>query len=50
MGLERSDFLGCIVVLDTELEVVRAANNPSLAGNEASSSHGDIGEFEGFNN
>ena len=50
MGLERSDFLGCIVVVDTELEVVRTANNPVLAGNEASSSYGNIGEFEGFNN
>lgn len=50
MSLERRDLLGRIVVVNTELEVVRTANNPVFAGNEASSSYGDIGEFEGFNN
>ena len=49
MGLKGCDLFGGIVVVDTKLEVIRAANDPVLAGNEATSSHRNIGEFEGFN-
>ena len=49
VGFEGCDFLACIVVIDTELEVVAAADNPVLTADEATCSHGDIGEFEGFN-
>lgn len=50
MSLEGRDLFGGIIVVDTELEVIRTANNPVLAGNETTGSHGDISELEGFNN
>ena len=49
MGLKGCDLFGGIVVVDTELEVIRTADDPVLASNEATSSHRNIGEFEGFN-
>lgn len=50
MSLEGCDLFRGIVVVDTELKVIRTANNPILAGNETTGSHGDIGELEGLNN
>jgi hypothetical protein len=47
--LKRCDLLACVVVVDPQLEVIAAANNPVLARNEATCSYGDIGEFEGLN-
>lgn len=49
MRLERCDLLACVVVVDSQLEVIAAANNPVLARNEAACSYGNIGEFEGLN-
>jgi hypothetical protein len=46
--LEGGDFLGGVVVVDAELEVVTAADDPVLAGYEASRADGNIGQFEGF--
>lgn len=48
MGLELRDLLGGIVVEDTDLKVVRAYDNPVLAGNEATGADGDIGNLERF--
>lgn len=45
---ERGDFFGSVIVVDTELEVIGAANNPVLPRNESTSADGDIGEFERF--
>lgn len=50
MSLEGCDLLGGIVVIDSQLEVIRTADDPILARNEASSPNRDIGEFEGFDN
>ena len=49
MRLERCDLLACVVVVDSQLEVIATANNPVLARNEAACSYGNIGEFEGLN-
>ena len=45
---EGGDLLGGVVVVDTELEVIRPANNPVLPRNESTGTNGDIGELEGF--
>lgn len=45
---EGGDLLGGVVVVDTELEVVAAADDPVLAGDETAGSDGDICEFERF--
>jgi len=47
---EGCDLLGGIVVVDAQLEVVRTADDPVLAGNETTGSDRDIGELERFNN
>lgn len=47
---ERGYLFRGIVVIDAKLEIIRAANDPILAGNEAPSSYGNIGEFKGFDN
>ena len=49
MRLERCDLLACVVVVDSQLEVIAAANNPVLARNEAACSYGNIGELKGLN-
>lgn len=49
VSLEGRDLLGGVIVVDAQLEVIRSANNPVLAGNEATGSYGDIGELECFN-
>lgn len=46
--LEVGDFLRGVVVEDAELEVVAAADDPVLAGDEAASAHGDVGQLEGL--
>ena len=50
MRLERGYLFGGIVVVDAKLEIIGTADDPILAGNEAPSSYGDIGEFKGFDN
>lgn len=45
---EGGDLLAGVVVVDAELEVIAAADDPVLAGDEATCSHGDVGEFEGL--
>jgi hypothetical protein len=45
---ERRDFFGSVVIVDTELEVIRTAYNPVLPRNESTGTDGDIGEFECF--
>lgn len=50
VSFERCDLLRCIVVVDAELEIVGAADDPVLAGNESSRSHRDIGKFKSFDN
>lgn len=49
MGLEGCDLFRGVVVVDTELEVVGAANNPVLARDKATGTDGKIGEFERLN-
>lgn len=48
VSFEGGDLLGGIVVVDTELEVIRAANNPVLARNESTGTNRDIGKLECF--
>ena len=48
VGFEGGDFFRSVVVVDAELEVVAAADEPVLAGDEAAGSDGDVGELEGF--
>lgn len=50
VSFEGRDLLGGVVVVDTELEVVRTANNPVLAGDETAGSYGDIGKLKSFDN
>ena len=50
MRFEGGDLLGGIVVVNTELEVIRTTDNPVLTGDKTTGSHRDIGKFEGFNN
>lgn len=48
MRFEGRDLLGGVVVVYSELEVITSAHNPVLAGHEATSANGDIGELEGL--
>ena len=48
VGFEGGDFLGGVVVVDAQLEVVGAADDPVLAGDEAAGAHGHVGELEGL--
>ena len=48
MSLEGCYLFGGVEVVDSNLEIIRAADNPILAGDEAASSHRYIGEFERF--
>ena len=48
MSFEGGDLFGGVVIVDTELEVIRTADNPVLPRNESTGTNGDIGEFEGF--
>lgn len=46
VGFEGGNLLGCVVVVDAELEVIAATHNPVLAGDEATRSYGNIGQFK----
>ena len=46
VGFEGGNLLGGVVVVDTELEVITAADDPILTGDEAAGSDRDIGELE----
>lgn len=48
VSFECGDFFRGIVVEDPQMEVVRANHEPVLAGNEATSANGNIGNLEGF--
>ena len=48
VGFEGGDLLGGVVVVDADLEVIRATDDPILAGNEAPCTNGYIGKFECF--
>ncbi len=48
MRLEGGDFLGGVVVVYSELEVIATAYYPVLSGDEAAGSYRDVGEFEGL--
>lgn len=48
VGLERGDLFRSVVVVDSQLEIVRAAYDPVLPGDEAPCSYGYICEFEGL--
>lgn len=48
VSFEGGYFLTCIVVEDAQMEVVRANHEPVLAGNEAASANGDIGDLKGL--
>ena len=50
MRLEGCDLLRSIVVIYSELKVIRTANNPVFACNESTSSHRDVGELECLDN
>lgn len=43
---KRCDLLARVVVVDPQLEVIAAGYNPVLARNKATSSYGNVGEFE----
>lgn len=48
VGFKRSDLLGGVIVVDAQLEIIAAANDPVLPGNEATSANRDVGELESF--
>lgn len=48
MSFEGGDLFGGVVIVHTELEVIRTADNPVLPRNESTGADGDIGEFECF--
>lgn len=48
MGLKRGNLLRGVVVVYSHLEVIGAANNPILSGDESTGTHGDICELKGL--
>ena len=48
MCFEGCNLLGGVVVVDAELEVIAAADDPVLAGDKAAGAHGHVGQFEGL--
>lgn len=50
MRLKSRDLLRGVVIIHSELEIIRAASNPVLTCYEATSANGNIGDFEGFDN
>jgi hypothetical protein len=48
VSFEGGDLFGGVVIVNTELEVIRTADNPVLPRNESTGADGDIGEFECF--
>ena len=54
-NIVRVSFKGCdllrgVIVVNSQLEVIGAADDPVLSRNEATSANRDIGELEGFDN
>lgn len=45
---ERGDLLRGVVIVNTELEVIRTTNNPVLSRDKATGADRDIGKFEGL--
>jgi hypothetical protein len=50
MSFERGDLLRGVVIVDSQLKVIRATDDPVLPSNKATSANRYIGEFEGFDN
>ena len=48
VSFERSDLLRGVIVVDSDLEIVRATDDPILAGNKSACPHGNICELEGL--
>ena len=48
VSFELSDLFGCVVVVDSDLEIIGPTDDPILASDEATSSYRDVGELEGF--
>lgn len=48
VSLEGGDLLGRVVVVDSKLEIIGAANDPVLSRDEATGADGNIGELEGL--
>ena len=46
VGLEGSDLLGGVVVVDAQLEIIGAADDPVLSGNEATGTNRDVGQLK----
>lgn len=46
MSFEEGDFFRGVVVVYSDLKIIRTANNPVFAGNESAGSHRDVGEFK----
>lgn len=50
MCFEGGDLFRSVVVVNAQLEVIGATDDPILARNEPASSNGDICEFKGLDN
>lgn len=48
MRLELRNLLRGVVVVNSDLEIIGTANNPVLAGDEATASHRDVGQLKGL--
>lgn len=48
VSFEGGDLLGGVIVIDAELEVVRAADNPVLARDESTGTDRNIGKLKCF--
>ena len=46
VGLEGGDLLGGIIIVDAQLEVVGAADDPVLSGDETAGSDRDVGQLK----
>lgn len=50
MRLKGRDLLGGVVVEDSQVEIIAAADNPILPGNKTPRSYGYVRELEFFDN
>ena len=48
VGFKGGDLLGGVVVVDSQLEIIGAADDPVLPCDEAAGTNGHIGELEGL--
>lgn len=48
VSFEGGNLLGSVVIVYSQLEVIRTANNPVLAGNEAARPYWDICKLKGL--